>query len=69
VGERWAPDLGGGARANLGRRSQTTLIDSGAELFGFDNGGTALVERNRVGLEYDYRLAIIGTAGQVNLLH
>jgi predicted dehydrogenase len=55
--------------ANVSRPSQTTLVDSGAELFGLDNGGTAIVEQNRVGLEYDYRMAITGTAGQVNMLH
>jgi predicted dehydrogenase len=54
---------------NVSHPELDTLIDSGTELFGLDNGGTAVVEQNRVGLEYDYRLNVVGTAGQVNLLH
>jgi predicted dehydrogenase len=55
--------------ANLSHPEMNNLIDSGAEFFRLENGGTACVEQNRVGFDYDYRLYVVGTMGQVNLLH
>ncbi|MCC7353606.1 MAG: Gfo/Idh/MocA family oxidoreductase, partial [Anaerolineae bacterium] len=55
--------------ANLSHPEMKNLIDSGAELFRLENGGTAFVEQNRVGFDYDYRLYVVGTNGQVNLLN
>lgn len=58
--------------SNLSHPEMLNLIDSGAEFFKMENGGTALVEQNRFlpdGWDSwsDYRLNIVGTKGQVNL--
>lgn len=54
---------------NISHPEMTQLIDSGAELFTMNNGGTAVVEQDRVSLEYDYRLYVVGTKGQVDMLN
>ena len=54
---------------NISHPEMTQLIDSGAELFQMENGGTAVVEQDRVSLEYDYRLSVVGTKGQVDMLN
>jgi predicted dehydrogenase len=53
--------------ANISHPEMQHLIDSGTEFFTLNNGGVAVVEQNRVGFDYDYRLYIVGTHGQINL--
>lgn len=56
--------------ANLSDLSREELIDCGAMFYRLSNGGTAMVEQNRVlppGTGSDYRLDVVGTLGQVNL--
>jgi len=55
---------------NISEPWREELIDSGAMLFRLSNGGTAMIEQNRVmppGTGTDYRLDVVGTKGQVNL--
>lgn len=54
---------------NISHPEMTQLIDSGAALFQMDNGATAVVAQDRVSLEYDYRLSVVGTQGQIDLLN
>jgi predicted dehydrogenase len=56
--------------ANISDPEREDLIDSGAMLFSLSNGGTAMMEQNRVmppGTGSDYRLDVVGTRGQLNL--
>lgn len=56
--------------ANISEPGDTLLLDSGAMFFRMQNGGTAVVEQNRVmppGTGSDYRLYVVGTKGQANL--
>ncbi|MGQ9555762.1 MAG: Gfo/Idh/MocA family protein [Anaerolineae bacterium] len=56
--------------ANISEPSDPKLIDSGAMFFRMSNGGTAVIEHNRVmppGTGSDYRLDVVGTKGMVNL--
>lgn len=53
-----------------GRCDAPHLVDCGAALFRLDNGGTALLEFNRLmpgGTGSDYRLCVVGTRGQIDL--
>lgn len=56
--------------ANISDPVREEFIDSGAMFFRLSNGGTAMVEQNRVmppGAGSDYRFNVVGTKGQVNL--
>jgi len=55
---------------NLSHPEMPHLVDSGAMFFRMENGGTALMEQNRLmpdGTGSDYRLRVVGTKGQVDM--
>lgn len=55
---------------NISDPRRQELVDSGAMFFRLSNGGTAVIEQNRLmpaGTGSDYRLNVVGTEGQVNL--
>ncbi|NPV10109.1 MAG: Gfo/Idh/MocA family oxidoreductase [Anaerolineae bacterium] len=56
--------------SNITDPEREELIDSGAMLLRLSNGGTAILEHNRVmppGSGSDYRLSVVGSQGQINL--
>lgn len=56
--------------ANISHPEMKYLTDSGVMFFRLENGGTALMEQNRLmppGTGSDYRLRVVGTGGQVDL--